>query len=49
VLTVSGTSNTASRWVEGSSTVTVSDRPLTIRSNADATVNRMCFVEITPQ
>jgi len=49
VLTVSGTSNSASRWVEGSSTVTVSDGRLTIRSAAGARANKICFVEITPQ
>jgi hypothetical protein len=49
VLVVSGTSNSASRWVEGTSTVTVSDGRLTIRSAAGATANKICFVEITPQ
>jgi hypothetical protein len=47
VLTVSGTSNSASRWVEGTSTVTVTDGRLTIRSGAGATANKICFVEIT--
>lgn len=49
VLTVNGTSNSAARWVEGRSTVTVSDGRLTIRSAAGATANKICFVEITPQ
>jgi glucose/arabinose dehydrogenase len=49
VLTVNGTSSSAARWVEGTSTVTVSDGRLTIRSAAGATANKICFVEITPQ
>jgi hypothetical protein len=49
VLTVNGTSNTASRWVEGTASVTVSDGRLTIRSASGATANKMCFVDITPQ
>ena len=49
VLTVSGTSNSAARWVEGTATVTVSDGRLTIRSAAGATANKICFVDITPQ
>ena len=49
VLTVNGTSNSASRWVEGTATVVVADGRLTIRSAAGATANKICFVEITPQ
>ena len=49
VLTVSGTSNSAARWVEGTATVTVADGRLTIRSAAGATANKICFVDITPQ
>jgi glucose/arabinose dehydrogenase len=49
VLTVDGTSNSASRWVEGTSTVTVADGRLTIGSAAGATANKICFVDITPQ
>jgi hypothetical protein len=49
VLTVSGTSNSASRWIEGTATVTVTDGRITIRSAAGATANKICFVEITPQ
>jgi glucose/arabinose dehydrogenase len=49
VLTVNGTSNSAARWVEGTSTVTVADGRLTIRNGAGATANKICFVEITPQ
>ena len=47
VLTVSGTSNSASRWVAGTAMVTVSDGRLTIRSAPGATANKLCFVEIT--
>jgi hypothetical protein len=49
VLTVSGTSTSASRWIEGTATVTVTDGRITIRSAAGATANKICFVEITPQ
>ena len=49
VLTVSGTSSSASRWIEGTATVTVSDGRLTIRSAPGAIANKICFVEITPQ
>jgi predicted membrane GTPase involved in stress response len=49
VLTVSGTSNSASRWVEGTKMVTVSDGRITLRSATGATANKICFVEITPQ
>ena len=49
VLTVSGTSTSASRWVEGTTTVSVSDGRITIRSAPGATENKICFVEITPQ
>jgi glucose/arabinose dehydrogenase len=49
VLTVSGTPTTATRWIEGTATVTVSDGRLTIRSGAGASNNKICFVDITPQ
>jgi glucose/arabinose dehydrogenase len=48
VVMVDGTSNSTARWVEGTSTVTVSDGRLTIRSATGATANKICFVEITP-
>jgi hypothetical protein len=48
VLTVNGTSNSASRWVEGTSTVTVSDGRITIRNAPGATANKICFVDIAP-
>jgi glucose/arabinose dehydrogenase len=49
VLTVSGTPTTSTRWIEGTSTVTVADGRLTIRSAAGASNNKICFVEITSQ
>ena len=49
VLTVNGTPTTTTRWIEGTSTVTVSDGRLTIRSGSGASNNKICFVEITPQ
>ena len=47
VLTVTGTPTTSTRWIEGTSTVTVTDGRLTIRSGAGASNNKICFVEIT--
>jgi hypothetical protein len=49
VLTVNGTPTTSTRWIEGTSTVTVSDGRLTIRSGSGASNNKICFVEITRQ
>jgi hypothetical protein len=50
VLTVNGTSSAASRWVEGTSMVTVSNGRLTIRNATGARrQDKICFVEITPQ
>ena len=49
VLTVNGTPTSATRWVEGTATVTVSDGRLTVRSAAGASNNKICFVEITRQ
>ena len=48
VLTVSGTPTTTTRWIGGTSTVTVTDGRLTIRSGAGASNNKICFVDITP-
>jgi hypothetical protein len=45
---VNGTPSTTTRWLEGTSTVTVTDGRLTIRSGAGASNNKICFVEITP-
>jgi hypothetical protein len=47
VLTVSGTPNTTTRWIGGTSTVTVTDGRLTIRSGAGASNNKICFLAIT--
>jgi glucose/arabinose dehydrogenase len=47
VLTVNGSPTTANRWVEGTSTVTVSDGRLTISSASGASNNKVCFVVIT--
>jgi hypothetical protein len=49
VLTVNGTPTSAARWVEGTSTVTVTDGRLTLRSAAGASNNKVCFIEITRQ
>ena len=49
VLTVSGTSSSATRWVEGTATITVLDGRITMRSASGAIGNKICFVEITPQ
>jgi hypothetical protein len=49
VLTVSGTPSAASRWVEGTSTVSVTNGRLTIGNAAGAANNKICFVEITKQ
>ena len=49
VLVVSGTPTTSTRWMEGTSSVTVTDGRLTIRSGAGASNNKICFVEITAQ
>ena len=45
MLTVSGTPTTSARWVEGTSTVAVTDGRLTIRGFG-AMNNKLCFVEI---
>jgi glucose/arabinose dehydrogenase len=47
VLTITGTPNTATRWIEGTQTVTVSDGKLTVRSGAGASNNKVCFIDIT--
>jgi hypothetical protein len=49
VLTVTGTPTSATRWVEGTATVTVTDGRLTIRSGAGASNNKICFVEVSQQ
>jgi hypothetical protein len=47
VLTVDGTPNLTTRWIEGTNTVTVSDGRLTISNAPGASNNKLCFVEIT--
>jgi hypothetical protein len=49
ILTVNGTPNTSTRWVEGTATVTVTDGRLTVRSAGGSSNNKLCFVEITRQ
>ena len=49
ILTVNGTPTTSTRWVEGTSTVTVTDGRLTVRSAGGSSNNKLCFVEITRQ
>jgi hypothetical protein len=49
VLTVNGAPTSSSRWVEGTSTVTVADGRLTLRSATGAVNNKLCFVEILPR
>ncbi len=48
-LTVSGTPDAAMRWIEGTSTVTVTDGRLSLTNAAGASNNKVCFVVITPQ
>jgi glucose/arabinose dehydrogenase len=47
VLTVNGSPTTSTRWIEGTSTVTVTDGRLTLRNAAGASNNKVCFIEIT--
>jgi hypothetical protein len=49
VIVVRGTTTTAARWLDGTTTVTVADGRLTLRNAAGATSNKICFVEIVPQ
>jgi hypothetical protein len=46
VTTVSGTPTDAAQWLEGTSTVTVTDGRLTLSNGAGAVNNKICFVEI---
>jgi hypothetical protein len=46
VLVVSGTPTTATRWIEGTATVTVSDGRLTISNGAGASNNKINFIDI---
>ena len=47
VPTVNGTPSSAARWVEGTATVTVNDGRLTVGSYTSASINKICFIEIT--
>jgi glucose/arabinose dehydrogenase len=49
VLTINGAPSTSARWVEGTSSVGVTDGRLTLRSGSGAVNNKLCFVEIRPQ
>lgn len=46
VLTVNGIPSTSGAWVEGTTTVTVSDGRLTISNATGASNNKICFVDI---
>ena len=46
-LIVSGTPSGTTRWVEGTSSVTVTDGRLTVANGAGASNNKICFVEIS--
>jgi glucose/arabinose dehydrogenase len=48
-MVLSGVTTSAARWLESSSTVTVTDGRLTLGNGAGASENKICFVEITPQ
>lgn len=48
VLTVSGTPTTSTRWITGTTTVTVSDGRLTVSNGTGASNNKICFIDITP-
>jgi hypothetical protein len=47
VLTVNGTPTDSRRWVEGTSTITVTDGRLTLRNASGSNNNKICFLEIT--
>jgi glucose/arabinose dehydrogenase len=49
VLTLSGTPTSTTRWIEGTSTVSVTDGRVTLRNAAGASNNKICFVEISRQ
>jgi len=49
VLVVSGTPTSATRWFDGTQTVTVADGRLTVRNGSGASNNKICFIEITRQ
>lgn len=47
-LLLSGTPTSATRWIEATNTVRVSDGRLTVRNAASAVNNKLNFIEITP-
>jgi hypothetical protein len=47
VLTVSGTPTSATRWISGTKTVTVSDGRLTLSNASGANNNKVCFIDIS--
>jgi len=47
-LTVNGTPTSATRWIEGTQTVIVSDGKLTVSHASGSYNNKICFLEITP-
>jgi len=49
VLAVSGTPTSATRWIEGTVTVSVSDGRLTIANASGAANNKLCFLEVLSQ
>ncbi len=49
VITVNGTPTTSTRWIEGTSVVTVTDGRITLTNASGAQNNKICFVEITQQ
>lgn len=49
VLVVNGTPSSATRWIEGTAAVTVTDGRLTIASGSGASNNKLCFLIITPR
>lgn len=49
VLAVSGTTTSATRWLDGTATATVTDGRLTIQNAAGASSNKICFIEVTPK
>jgi hypothetical protein len=48
VLAVNGTPTSATRWREGTVTVTVSDGRLTVTNGTGASNNKICFIEVGP-
>lgn len=46
-LVVSGTPTSASRWIDATANVTVSDGRLTLTNAAGAVNNKLCFIDIT--